>query len=180
MLPSPPSSPKMADIEKDVKKTVSPRTGRQRTGAYSREEVNVIQTWITNRISEDWATIALEVCKATGSYRQKDNLKTFYGTVVLRQVREAFADKNGEGGSITAADVCEGSNTEKICGACGAKQIEATKERERTVRGEATQHREEAKQEGKAPQEREEEKQEERAEMANERQEHSSPSIGEE
>lgn len=191
-LPSPPPSPKMAETENDVKKTGPPRTGRQRTGAYSREEVGFIQDWITKRVSEDWETIATETGKATGIYRHKDNLKTLYGTVVLRQVREAFADKNGDGGSVTAADVSVDSNAEKVCGACGARQIEATKDPESTAGGEVPQGREEPKQEGEAPQEGEgirqqgevpqerEEKQEGKTEVGRQCQEHISPPIGEE
>jgi len=133
-LPSPLDSPKPTL----PKQAASRHTGRQHAGPYTQEEVRALQTWVNNSIKEDWNTIVQEVGKATGVYRNVDNLRTFYGTVVLRQMYGAFPDKDGRHGSIVAVDVGvgdsgeggEGGEVGKVCGNCKAILIEGTRDEE--------------------------------------------------
>ncbi|KAF8429279.1 hypothetical protein EV426DRAFT_713984 [Tirmania nivea] len=130
-LPSPLGYPKLTP----PKQAASQHKGRQHAGSYTRAEVRALQTWINNSIRDDWNTIVQEVGKATGVYRNVDNLRTFYGTVVLRQMYDSFPNNGGEHGTIVAADmsVCDGGDdgkVGKVCGSCGAVLVEGTKDEE--------------------------------------------------
>ncbi|RPB23178.1 hypothetical protein L211DRAFT_850181 [Terfezia boudieri ATCC MYA-4762] len=133
-LPSPRDSPKATP----PKQAASRHAGRQHAGPYTREEVRALQNWVNNTIRDDWNTIAQEVGKATGVYRHIDSLRTFYGTVVLRQMYDAFPDKNGEHGTIVAVDVGIGDGGDgggsgelgKVCGNCRAILIDGREDKD--------------------------------------------------
>lgn len=140
--PPPPPSPNVPAIQSTKRIKQPPlRSGRQVAGTYTRNEVHAIQRWIIEKIALDWDTIANAVGDVTGKYRHAANLKTFYGTIILRQVVEAFPEsvESGSGGGVGEAPVGvlvkEGENVGRggtdengaqTCEVCGAKRHKET------------------------------------------------------